>query len=161
MSKLYLRKYQNNNSKMAKAYGKWFLRAKHLETLNTRELSAHIAKHGSIYTDDVILGVVTKAAGCIAELVQQGYKVKLDGLGTFYLAVTSKGADTAEDLDENAVVYKRLRFQAERSKWSENATVNMTQSARVTTIDPYAHTPNEGGSGSGNNSGGGGVEEQP
>ena len=109
----------------------------------------------------MILGVVTKAAGCIAELVQQGYKVKLDGLGTFYLAVTSKGADTAEDLDENAVVYKRLRFQAERSKWSENATVNMTQSARVTTIDPYAETPSEGGgSGSGGNSGGG-VEEQP
>ena len=93
--------------------------------------------------------------------MQQGYKVKLDGLGTFYLAVTSKGADTAEDLDENAVVYKRLRFQAERSKWSENATVNMTQSARVTTIDPYVHTPSEGGgSGSGGNSGGG-VEEQP
>ena len=159
MSKVYLRKYQNNNSKNPKAYGKWFLRVKHLDTMNIRELSAHIAKHGSIYTDDVILGVVTKAAGCIAELVQQGYKVKLDGLGTFYLAVTSKGTDTAEDLDENAVVYKRLRFQAERSKWSENATVNMTQSARVTTIDPYVHTPSEGGNGDGN--GGGGVEEQP
>ena len=160
MSKLYLRKYQNNNSKMTKAFGKWFLRAKHLETLNTRELSAHIAKHGSIYTDDVILGVVTKAAGCIAELVQQGYKVKLDGLGTFYLAVTSKGADTAEDLDENAVIYKRLRFQPERSKWSENATVNMTQSARVTTVDPYAVQGSEGGGNSGG-SGGGGVEEEP
>ena len=63
MSKVYLRKYQNNNSKNLKAYGKWFLRVKHLDTMNIRELSAHIAKHGSIYTDDVILGVVTKAAG--------------------------------------------------------------------------------------------------
>ena len=63
----------------------------------------------------------------------------------------------SELLDENAVIYKRRRFQPERSKWSENATANMTLSARVTTVDPYAETPSEGGG----NSGGGGVEEEP
>ena len=166
MGKLYLKKYQNKNSKNAKAYGKWFLRAKHVDTLNIQKLSAHIAKHGSIYTYDVILGVITRTAECIAELVQEGNKVKLDGLGTFYLSVTSQGVNKSEDLNEDHVVLKHLRFFAERSQWSDNATTNMTRMARVTTKDPYADNENAGNnSNSGGNDnptpGGAVVEDEP
>lgn len=39
-------------------YGKWYGRVKSVETLNTRKLAQHIADHGSIYTPDVVYGVL-------------------------------------------------------------------------------------------------------
>ena len=151
---------KQNEVKNSKMFGKWYAQPVITSTLNLKGFAQHISSHNGTFKPSTIKGVMEEMVECLVEMVMQGIGVKLDGLGTFYLAVTSKGADTAEDLDENAVIYKRLRFQPERSKWSENATVNMTQSARVTTVDPYAVQESEGSGNSGGN-GGGGVEEQP
>jgi len=164
MSKLFLKKYQNKNSKLDKAYGKWYLRARHLDTIGTRELCRHMLRFGTIYTEDVVLGVISKLSQFIIDMSQQGYKIKLDGLGTFYLAVTSEGSETEKDCDENGVKYKHLRFTPEQSQWSDTATRNMTVAARVTTVDPYAdpeeedneETGNSGGTNGGSGSGNGG-----
>ena len=39
-------------------------------------------KHGSVYTEDVVIGVITKMKNCIQEMLADGHKVKLDGIGT-------------------------------------------------------------------------------
>ena len=57
MAKIFYVLKQNNNSD-AKVYGKWFAHGKTIETLNTRKLANHIADHGSIYTPDVVFGVL-------------------------------------------------------------------------------------------------------
>ena len=44
----------------SRTYGMWFGYVKSLETLNTRKLANHISEHGSIYTPDVVYGVLEK-----------------------------------------------------------------------------------------------------
>ena len=89
MSKIIYDVYQNKNDKSA-AYGKYYGRVVHTETLNTRKLAKHIAEHGSVYTQDVVEGVLTKAEACIVEMLLESKKVKLEGLGTFYLMAENK-----------------------------------------------------------------------
>ncbi len=80
---------ENNNAHLL-----WFPKAVRRSTLNLRGLSDHISDHGSIYTRDVVLGVLSKFTSCLIELVEEGVAVKLDGLGTFYPTLEAKGAET-------------------------------------------------------------------
>ena len=89
MSKIIYDVYQNKNAQNA-AYGKYFGRIVHTETLNTRKLARHIADHGSVYTQDVVEGVLTKAEARIVEMLLESKKIKLEGLGTFYLMAENK-----------------------------------------------------------------------
>ena len=57
MAKIIYEVIQNQNSK-SRAYQKWYAFVKSLETLNTRKLAQHIAEHGSLYTADVVFGVL-------------------------------------------------------------------------------------------------------
>ena len=59
MSKIIYDVYQNKNVS-SRSYGKFFGRIVHTETLNTRKLARHIADHGSVYTQDVVEGVLTR-----------------------------------------------------------------------------------------------------
>ena len=86
-----LRQLNNENNS---AHLLWFPKAVRRSTLSLRGLSDHIAGHGSIYTRDVVLGVLTKFTSCLIELVTEGTAVKLDGLGTFYPTLEAKGAET-------------------------------------------------------------------
>ena len=46
-------------------FGKWFAHSKSIETLNTRKLAKHISEHGSVYTQDVVFGVLEKFRSCL------------------------------------------------------------------------------------------------
>ena len=94
MSKIIYDVYQNKNENNV-SYGKYFGRIVHTETLNTRQLARHIADHGSVYTQDVVEGVLTKAEACIVEMLLESKKVKLEGLGTFYLMGENKRGGVA------------------------------------------------------------------
>ena len=85
----------------SKVNGKWFARAKNVETRTTRKLAQHIADHGSIYTPDVVYGVLEKFRSCLIEMLLESKKVKIDGLGTFYTTIENQkgGCDTAEDFN--------------------------------------------------------------
>ena len=93
-----LRQNANENSTV---YGKWFPYVKRRGTLSLRGLSDHIASHGSIYTPDVVQGVLKKFTSCMIELITQGVAVKLDGFGTFYPTMEAKGAETPINYDIN------------------------------------------------------------
>ena len=83
-----------NNITDSTANGKWYPRAVRDNTLNLKGLANHIQGHGSVYTRDVVEGVILKFKDCIIELVSQGVGVKLDGLGTFYPTLEAEGADS-------------------------------------------------------------------
>ena len=78
--------------------GRFFGRVVPTETMDTEGLAQHIAEHGSVFTEDVVNGVLDKARRCILELLLDSKKVKLNGLGTFYLSAHNRkgGADTLE-----------------------------------------------------------------
>lgn len=102
---------QNNN-----AHRLWFPRAVRHSTLNLRGLSDHIAGHGSIYTSDVVVGVLSKFKDCLVELVSQGTAVKLDGLGTFYPSLEAKGAESPVGYNiDDYLKGVHLRFLPENS----------------------------------------------
>ena len=89
---------QDRNS-ASRTYGMWFPYVDLQGTLSTRALCAHIADHGSIWTEDIVSGILGQLKECIPELVSQGYGVKLDGLGIFWPTVQNKkgGAESGVD----------------------------------------------------------------
>ena len=100
MAKILYEVKQNTNS-ASSAFGKWFANIKNLETLNTRRLANHISEHGSIYTPDVVFGVLEKFRSCLVEMLLESKKVKIDGLGTFYCTLENQknGAVKKEDFN--------------------------------------------------------------
>ena len=87
-----------NNNEKSDQFGRLYAELDRNRTLSLRGLAKHISEHGSIYTRDIVEGVLTKLCQCIPELLAQGQPVKLDGLGTFYpTAMSVKGG--IEDLE--------------------------------------------------------------
>ena len=74
---------QNTNSK-SEQYQHWYPYVSGINTISTRALAEHISRHGSLFTRDVVEGVLNKLSECIPELVAQGVGVKLNGIGIFY-----------------------------------------------------------------------------
>ena len=105
-------------------FGRLFGRVVHTETMDTEMLAQHIAEHGSPYTEDVVSGVLKKAEKCILEQLLDSKKVKLDGLGTFYLSAqnTKGGAAKLEDFSVTKNIKGlRVRFLPDQSD-SKNLT---------------------------------------
>jgi len=145
MSRLTVQKYQFKNKK-SPAYGKTFGRLVAQEVKTTNDLCRHIQKHGSIFTSDVVKGVIEKFINCFGELLMDGNKIKLEGLGTFYLAIKTMGEENEEEFSmQKDLKTVRIRFLADKSKESEYATAILTRKATFRFI-------NENGSASGGNS---------
>ena len=97
MAKIFYELRQNKNS-LSKIFGKWFAHSKSIETLNTRKLAQHISEHGSIFTPDVVYGVLEKFRSCLIEMLLDSKRVKIDGLGTFFTTIENeKGGAISAD----------------------------------------------------------------
>ena len=116
MAKIIYQKYQNKNME-SRAYQKWYARAKSIETLNTRKLANHISEHGSIYTPDVVYGVLEKFRSCLIEMLLESKRVKIEGLGTFYASMECKGAASEDKFNPNEYVKgMHMRFLPETAQ---------------------------------------------
>ena len=136
MAKLRIKKYVNQvkNSKM---FGKWYGRVNYNETLSTDDLCRHISKHGTIYTSDVVKGVIERFVLCFEELLHEGYKIKLDGLGTFSLKMSTSGARSAEEFGVQNIRHLQVKFNGDKKKFSEYASPTFMKNARFE-IEPDA-----------------------
>ena len=157
MGKIQIRKYQAHNSKNEAINGKWYGRIQADETLTTNDLCRHIQKHGSIFTSDVVKGVIEKFVSCFEELLLEGNKIKLGGLGTFYLSAQTTGADSESEFTADNVKSIRMRFLADQSKESEYTAMLLTNKAKVKLLGAQASE----GTGAGGNSGGNGGTDTP
>ena len=144
MARLTIKKYKNNNSKN-NGYGKTYGRLVHQDTMNTSDLCRHMMKHGTIFTSDVVKGVVEKFINCFEELLMEGNKIKLDGLGTFYLTATTEGVDDETKFSANNVKAIHVRFLPDQSKESEYATRMLTSKAKFRSLGEEAPAEEEGG----------------
>ena len=102
MSKILYEVYQNDiKDSESVMYGKWYARLKSIETLSIEKLAKHISEHGSVFTADVVEGVMKKFKNCLLESLLESKKVKVNGLGTFYLTCecTKGGADKESDFN--------------------------------------------------------------
>ena len=154
--------------KVKKTYGKIIYRG----TLSLTDMAEHIMKHGTVYTEDVVIGVITKLKNCMQEMLADGYKVKLDGIGTLYPVTTSEGVDDAKDFSAQENITRiGIAFLADQSKkslYKASAMKNETKlstslyeelNGSLTPNNPSPNNPEGEGSGSGSNSGNSGSSE--
>ena len=113
--KVLVGKKNEERQQVQKTYGKIIYRG----TLSLNDMAEHIMKHGSVYTEDVVIGVITKLKTCLQEMLADGYKVKLDGIGTLYPVCSSEGVADAKDYSASENVTRvGISFLADQSKKS-------------------------------------------
>ena len=123
-------KIGENRQKVKKTYGKIIYRG----TLGLTDMAEHIMKHGTVYTEDVVIGVITKLKNCMQEMLADGYKVKLDGIGTLYPVLTSEGVADAKDYSaQENVTRLGVSFLADQSKKSLYKASAMKQGTTLST----------------------------
>ena len=139
MAKILYEVKQNKNDKSS-AFGKWFAQIKTLETLTTRRLAQHISEHGSIYTPDVVYGVLEKFRSCLIEMLLESKKVKIEGLGTFYCTVenTKGGAQKKEDFNVNKHLKAlHIRFLPEQEQEQNISSREFLKKAEFINIEQW------------------------
>ena len=113
-----------NNNEKSDQFGRLYAELQRNRTLSLRGLAKHISDHGSIYTIDIVYGVLAKLCQCIPELLAQGQPVKLDGLGTFYPTAKNEhggleSVEAAKNLTpEQAVEGVRVRSSPTAPSWT-------------------------------------------
>ena len=162
MAKIFYQLRQNKNEK-SKIYGKWFAHSKSVETMNTRKLSQHISEHGSIYTPDVVFGVLEKFRSCLLEMLLESKSVKIDGLGTFYTTLENEpgGADKEEDFNvQKNLKALHIRFIPEQEQELNISSREFIKKAEFVNVDSMKSGEKKTGSGSSSDSGGGNSGNQ-
>ena len=94
----------------------YYAKAVSTETLSLRDMAKHITSHGSPYTVDVVMGVLEVFRSCCIEQLLESKKVKVEGLGTFYVTIANKKGGEKDITKFNIgsmAVGLRLRFLPE------------------------------------------------
>ena len=159
MAKILYEVKRNQNS-YSQAYGKWYAQIKSLETMNTRKLANHISEHGSIYTPDVVYGVLEKFRSCLVEMLLESKKVKIEGLGTFYCTLENQknGALKKEDFNVNKHLKAlHIRFLPEQTTEENISSREFLKKAEFINIDSLlkSEESENGGNSTGGDSGNG------
>ena len=152
MSKILYEVYQNDIKDSESAmYGKWYARLKSIETLSLTKLAKHIAEHGSVFTQDVVEGVMVKFKNCLLEMLLESKKVKIAGLGTFYLTAECEkgGADKEADFNVNqhlkALHIRFLPDQTAEDNISSREFIKKAEFVNVKTLLSSGKSEEEGG----------------
>ena len=149
---------KQNKADKSKAFGKWFGYVKSLETLNTRRLAKHISEHGSVYTQDVVFGVLEKFRSCLIEMLLDSKKVKIDGLGTFYCTIENQkgGADQKDKFNVNTHLKAlHIRFMPEQEQEMNISSREFLKQAEFINVETLTRGDEASASNSGSNSGSG------
>ena len=160
MAKILYEVKQNQNQYNA-GYGQWYAKVRALETLNTRKLANHISEHGSIYTPDVVYGVLEKFRSCLVEMLLESKKVKIEGLGIFYTTLENQknGADKKEEYNPSKHMKAlHIRFLPEQTTEENISSREFIKKAEFVNVDSLLKAEEdttEGGSGSDSGSGSG------
>ena len=143
------KKYQNQ-TKSTPLSGKWLARAVADETLDTRALAEHMAKHNTPYSQGAIHGVLKDMTSCIKELLLDGKCVKIDDLAIFGVGIRSKAAETLEEFSlEKNITGMRLKARATGNL----STTNLKLDSQLRQQAEYQKPTTSGGGGSGSDSG--------
>ena len=157
---------KQNKVKNSKVNGKWFARQKTLETLNTRKLANHISEHGSIYTPDVVFGVLEKFRSCLLEMLLNSKRVKIDGLGIFFTTLeNSEGGAESKDkfLPQRNRKGLHIRFLPDSSTETDISSREFIKKAEFVNAETFAgsledESSNAGSGGGSSSSSGSGSQ---
>ena len=149
---------KQNNAKSSPIYGKWFAQGKSVEVMNTRKMANHIADHGSIYTPDVVFGVLEKFRSCLLEMLLNSRRVKIDGLGTFFTTIENQKGGAAKKDDFSPTKNLKalhIRFMPDQEAETNISSREFIKKAEFVNVDSLtsvtasAESGTENGNGSG------------
>ena len=103
-----------------KSNGKWYPKAKTIgKPVTTAEVAKKLADLSSLSTGDV-KSVLDLLGGVLADFMNSGRTVKLEGVGTFYYTVNAEGngVDTEKEVGAQQITGTRVRFIPEVSRGS-------------------------------------------
>ena len=117
---------QQNNNAFSKVYQRYFFRPWYPKTLNLKGLISRVAWDQSVYSNDIIRGVIEKLTTTMVELLRSGQPIKWEGLGTFRPTIENqKGGISAASVlagkfsVEDAVAGVSISFIPENNKGEE------------------------------------------
>ena len=148
--------YQNQNSS-SRSYGLHFGRVVTTKTMTYQELCKHMSEHNTVYGEDVCLGVANKLQSCILEQLLEGKKVQFGELGTFYLAIKTKGANTEDEFNAGENIKGLyLRFAPSRQDVNDLSSKTLKKKASFLNAKDLVESKKKGtegddGEGDGNN----------
>ena len=94
-----------DESKPAKAYAK----AQVKEVMSYRKFVEHIADHGG-HKRGQVKGVLSDTCSCLVEQLLEGKKIVLDDLGSFWLSLSSTGAESCESFTSKNITGVKIIF---------------------------------------------------
>ena len=174
--------YKQNQNTESAGYGKYYPYAWKPETLELRGLIERVAMDQSVYSRDIVEGVIQRLTKVMVELLEGGQPVKWDGLGTFTPTIENDGTKVTSDpltMSVDAIKGVHIAFIPENSKGEEITsrafkdlctfdvvgiinTTNIGTSAKpkyvrtIITLDAYKAQQQNGGSSSSSGEEGGG-----
>lgn len=82
------------------------------ETISLPRFAQHISEHHSKYGKGDIYAVLIEMVTCMREQLLLGNKIQLGDMGSFYVSLACKGADSLEDFTANNI--KKVNVNWER-----------------------------------------------
>lgn len=118
---VFLSLYQDKR-KDSRFNGKWYARAKTIGTKDLMDIAELVQRNSSMKRGDVV-AVLLEASEVIGDMLADGYRVKLNGLGVFKVGVSTVAAPTEKDFDiAKHVKSSRIIFQAETEREGPHGT---------------------------------------
>lgn len=108
---VYYKVYQNNN-KSNPNKGKWYARAAMVDTDSTDDLAKNIMEKCTVNEADV-LAVIKALISEMTRSLQASHRVKLPGLGTFKLGISTRPADSRKEFTSANVKDVHVLFSPE------------------------------------------------
>lgn len=107
------RTYKKKFQKNGKSEEKYFAVAKSNRLLSIEELAQEIGQR-SIVKESTIMPVLIELSNVMGDKLTHGYNIKLDKIGTFGVAVKSKGYDTPSEITPKEVKFSKLTFRPDK-----------------------------------------------
>lgn len=128
---VFVKKIQNNNRKMEKAYGKYYGHAVIIDEVGIEELASEIQENCTAKRADV-LAVLSELGPTVTKMIQKSLKVRIPYLGTFKMSVKSEGVEKPEDYDVRQHIRSvRVLFRPEYTIEQGHAVKEMTRGVKI------------------------------
>lgn len=90
----------------------------------------HIADHNGVYTRGTVKGVISDMCECLVEMLLEGKKVQMGDLGSFWISLSSEGAESMEEFTAQNIKGVNILFTpgAEFENLASRATFNPVSS---------------------------------
>ena len=109
---VFYKKYQLKRTG-SKFSGKWYARAVQTETVDINTMAEEMEQNCTVKRADIV-AVLSELVVTMKRHLQASHRVRLEQLGSFKLAITTRPADSAKDFNANEHVKNvRVLFQPE------------------------------------------------